>query len=81
MLAGAKQPALARQLVDFMLSPEFQVDIPLNMFVFPARSGVALPDVFVEYPASASQPLTMEPATIAANRDKWLGQWTDAVLH
>ena len=40
VLAGAKQPALARKLIDFMLTPEFQADIPLNMFVFPARSNV-----------------------------------------
>ncbi len=81
VLAGAKQPELARKLVDFMLTPEFQADIPLNMFVFPARSNVELPEVFAANAAAVSQPLTMEPARIAANRDQWLGQWTDAVLH
>ena len=37
VLAGAKAPDLARAFVDFMLSTDFQQDIPLNMFVFPAN--------------------------------------------
>jgi len=81
VLAGARQPALARQLVDFMLSPEFQADIPLTMFVFPARTGVELPKVFTANAAQVSRPLTMDPAQIAASRDRWLQEWTDAVLH
>jgi thiamine transport system substrate-binding protein len=81
VLAGAEHPALARQLVDFMLSPEFQADIPLNMFVFPARNGVQLPAVFSANAAKVSAQLTLDPALIAANRERWLEQWTDAVLH
>jgi len=81
VLAGAKRPDLAQALVDFMASPEFQADIPLNMFVFPARPDVQPPDLFVTFPAKASQPLTMDPAQISANRDRWIQEWTDAVLH
>ena len=39
VLRGARNEAGARRLVDFMLSKRFQEDIPLQMFVFPARSG------------------------------------------
>jgi thiamine transport system substrate-binding protein len=81
VLAGAKRPDLAQALVDFMASPEFQADIALNMFVFPARPDVQPPDLFVEFPAKASEPLSMDPAQIAANRDRWISQWTDAVVH
>ena len=41
---------------------------------------VELPDVFVEHAAQVSEPLTMDPATIAANRERWLEEWTDVVL-
>ena len=44
VLRGAKAPELARQFVDFMLSAEFQSDIPLNMFVFPANPQATVPD-------------------------------------
>jgi thiamine transport system substrate-binding protein len=38
VLAGAQQPELARQFVDYMLDITFQEDIPLQMFVYPANS-------------------------------------------
>jgi thiamine transport system substrate-binding protein len=81
VLAGAKNPAGAQAWIDFMASPEFQSDIPLNMFVFPANLSAPVPEVFAQYAAQATDPLTMDPATIAANRDRWIQQWTDTVLH
>jgi thiamine transport system substrate-binding protein len=80
ILAGARNRDGAEQLLDFMVAPEFQADIPLNMFVFPARSDVELPEVFVQHAVAVDQPLTMDPARIAANRDRWQQEWTDAVL-
>jgi thiamine transport system substrate-binding protein len=81
VLAGAKNPAGAEAWIDFMASPEFQSDIPLNMFVFPADLNAPVPDVFAQYAAQATDPLTMDPADIAANRDRWIQEWTDTVLH
>jgi thiamine transport system substrate-binding protein len=81
VLAGAKNPAGAQAWVDYMASPEFQSDMPLNMFVFPVNPDAQLPELFAQYAAQATDPLTMDPATIAANRDHWIQEWTDAVLH
>ena len=36
VLKGAAHPAAARKLVDFMLSEQFQRDVPLQMFVYPS---------------------------------------------
>lgn len=80
VVSGARNPAAARQLVDFMLSPEFQADIPLNMFVFPALPDVDVPAVFAEHSAAITEPLTMAPSDIAANRERWQQEWTDVVL-
>jgi thiamine transport system substrate-binding protein len=80
VLAGSANQALARQLLDFMLTPEFQADIPLNMFVFPARPGVEIPDVFAQHAVQIDQPLTLDPAHVAANRERWQQEWTDVVL-
>lgn len=81
VLAGAKQPELAKKFVDYMLTPAFQSDIPLNMFVFPAVPTTTLPPVFSQFAAQVPQPLTLPPDTIAANREHWIGEWTNVVLH
>lgn len=81
VLAGAKNAAGAEAWIDFMASPELQSDMPLNMFVFPVNPVAQLPDVFKQYAVQATDPLTMDPASIAANRDKWIQQWTDVVVH
>ncbi len=57
-----------------------QADIPLRMFVFPARTDVELPPEFVEYTVVPDDPVTMDPATIDANREDWIEQWTRTVL-
>ena len=51
VLANASNPEGAKLLIDFLLGEAFQADLPLNMFVFPAREGVELPPVFAEYSA------------------------------
>jgi thiamine transport system substrate-binding protein len=40
ILRGARSEEGARKLIDFMLSPVFQRDVPLSMFVFPVRESV-----------------------------------------
>ena len=80
VLRGSRQPELARAFIDFMLSPELQADIPLNMFVFPARAGVALPDVFVANAAQVTNPVVMDPSQAETSQDL-IEEWTDVVLH
>jgi thiamine transport system substrate-binding protein len=80
ILKGAAQPELARQWLDFMLGATFQADIPLQMWVYPARSGTQLPEVFVQHAAVPEEPVSITPDAIDAGREKWLQAWTDAVL-
>lgn len=80
ILAGTDSREAAERFVDFMLTPRFQEDIPLNMFVFPALIGAELPRVFTDHATVADQPLTVEPAVIAENRDRWIDEWTAIVL-
>jgi thiamine transport system substrate-binding protein len=80
ILKGTRQPDLARKLVDFMLSPEFQKDIPLNMWVFPAVPDTPLPEVFRKYTRQAENPVRLTPLEIEKNREQWIESWTDVVL-
>jgi len=80
ILRGTRQEAGARALIDFMLGERFQEDIPLNMFVFPARADADLPAEFVAYTVVPASPLTMDPAAIEANRERWIEEWASIVL-
>jgi len=80
VLAGTDNRAGAEALIDFLLSLEFQEDIPLNMFVFPARTDATLPDVFVEHAVVVDEPIAMDPADIHANREAWIDEWTQIVI-
>ena len=80
VLAGAANPEGARLLVDFMLSEAFQEDLPLNMFVFPVRADVALPEVFAEFALIPDEPAMVDPAEIEANREAWIQAWTEVML-
>lgn len=80
ILAGTANRALAEQWIDFMLSPRFQEDLPLQMFVFPANAAAQLPDEFTQWAQVPAQPATVSPADIAANREAWIEAWTQTVL-
>jgi thiamine transport system substrate-binding protein len=80
ILQGTANRALAEDFVDFMLSAQFQEDLPMQMFVYPVLPSAQLPDEFVAYAEQPAQPASLDPALIAANRDAWIQDWTDTVL-
>jgi thiamine transport system substrate-binding protein len=80
ILKGTKNRGLAEKWVDFMLSTAFQEDMPLQMFVFPVNPDAKLDETFVKYLAIPQSTATVAPEVIAANREKWLQAWTEAVL-
>ncbi|MEV7991628.1 thiamine ABC transporter substrate-binding protein [Streptomyces sp. NPDC086077] len=80
LLSNAKNPEGGKALLDFMLTKQFQDDLPLNMFVYPVREAAQVPQEFVEFGPQAEDPQTMDPAKIAENRDEWVKAWTSLVL-
>jgi len=80
VLRGTHDETGARKLVDFMLSPRFQAEMPLTMFVLPTRNGVALPAVFRRFAPQIRRPLALSPAAIGTNRDRWVKEWTRIVI-
>jgi thiamine transport system substrate-binding protein len=80
VLRGTDAPDEARRLVDFLIASRFQSELPLTLFVWPANQDVALPPAFTDYAVRADDPATLDPETIAANREAWIDQWTDIVL-
>lgn len=80
ILAGTRNRALAEKFVDFMLDVRFQQDVPLQMFVYPVNPKASLPVEFEQWAQVAEQPASLDPALIAANRDKWIAAWTETVV-
>lgn len=80
ILNGTQNRALAEKFVDFMLSKQFQEDVPMQMFVYPVNPNAELPEAFTKYSQAPAQTASLAPDVIAANRDEWTQAWTDAVM-
>jgi thiamine transport system substrate-binding protein len=79
ILAGTRNRPLAEKFIDFMLDVPFQEDMLLQMFVYPVNPNASLPDEFVRFAQIPSQPAELFPDVIAANREKWIEAWVEAV--
>lgn len=80
VLRGTAHATEARKLLDFLTSEPFQKELPLTLFVYPADPDVTLPDVFTKFAVVPENPFSLDPAAIAANRERWQDQWTQTVL-
>jgi thiamine transport system substrate-binding protein len=80
ILKGTQNRQLAEKWIDFMLSPTFQADIPLQMFVFPVNQNAKLDETFEMYLAVPDNPAFVSPEDIAAYRETWINDWTQVVL-
>jgi len=80
VLRGTTNPLAARAVVDWLLSPAVQADVPLSMFVDPAVPGTPLPKVFTDFAAVPAAPLTLDPAVIDAKRSTWIETWDQVTL-
>jgi thiamine transport system substrate-binding protein len=80
ILKGTENRDLAEKFIDFTLSPTFQEDIPLQMYVFPVHPDAQLDPIFAEYLTDPENTASLDPADIAANRETWINAWTETVL-
>jgi thiamine transport system substrate-binding protein len=80
ILNGTDNLEGAQQFIDFLLSVEFQSDMPLQMFVFPVNQNAVLPEVFVQYAQIPENPVMLDQSLIDANRDTWIQSWVETIL-
>ncbi|OKI07203.1 ABC transporter substrate-binding protein [Streptomyces sp. CB02923] len=80
LLKGAGNEKGGKALLDFLLSKKFQEDVPLQMFVNPARKDAKVPELFTKYGEKIDKPGTVAPETITENREQWIKQWSSLVL-
>ena len=79
ILAGARHPAAARALVDFLLSTPFQQDMPLQMYVQPVNRDAKPPAVFTTYTARPAHVLSLPSDLVGTQHQAWVEQWTNLV--
>lgn len=76
-VATSEHPALAREFLAFMLTPDFQRHIPLGNVMHPAIDlGDELPEVYERLIAPES--LTFTPEAVKAHRREWIREWRNA---
>lgn len=71
--ASAKNPALANQFLQFLISPEAQQIIPVTNWMLPVIEDVNLPPAFATLISPESIGYT--PTAIAQNRRLWIKEW------
>ncbi|MFF5987737.1 thiamine ABC transporter substrate-binding protein [Prauserella flavalba] len=75
VLAGAKHSDKAGKVVDFLLSQQFQSTVADNMYVYPAREGVALPSGWAQAAPLPDNPASLPGEQVQAGRERWIEQW------
>lgn len=76
ILAGAENTEGARALIDFLLSPRVQDDIPGQMFVEPVTNDASMPEAFTKFAVRVRDPLVLPVETVGAERDGWVQRWS-----
>lgn len=80
ILDGTEHEVEAQQVIDWMLSVDFQSSVPDYMYVFPVNSDAQLPELFAEYAQIPDVPADLDYASIEANRDSWIQDWLETIL-
>ena len=76
-LASSKQPKLAQQFMQFMVSPAFQQTIPTGNWMYPViKSDLPAGYQSLTVPANALQ---YSSAEVADHRADWIRTWQQAV--
>lgn len=79
VLANAEHPQLAEDLIDFLLSSDFQRALPETMWMYPVDRSVPLPADWAEFAPVADSPAQLDPSDIDQYRQEWVDDWTDIV--
>ncbi|WGL99650.1 thiamine ABC transporter substrate binding subunit [Arsenophonus sp. aPb] len=78
-LATSKQPKLAQQFMQFMLSPTFQKTLPTTNWMYPVID-IPLPNVYQQIPVPKKS-LQFNAEDITQHRNDWIYLWQNAVSH
>ena len=79
LLRTSDDKELARQFLEFTITPAFQDIIPTTNWMMPAAAtSASLPEAF-EQLVQPEKTFLMKPADVAANRQAWIDEWLAAM--
>jgi thiamine transport system substrate-binding protein len=78
IVKGAPNPALAKKFIDFIITEDFQEEIPLTNWMYPVNPNVQTPDSF-RYAPKPKKSLSIDPFDIQKNQDRWIREWLEIV--
>ena len=78
ILKGAPHPELARKFIDFILTEDFQAEIPLTNWMYPVDPQVDTPASF-RFAPEPEHALQLPAAEVRDNRERWVKAWVELV--
>jgi len=78
ILKGAPHPELARKFIDFILTEDFQAEIPLTNWMYPVDPQVDTPESF-RFAPEPERALQLPAAEVRNNRERWVKAWVKLV--
>lgn len=79
ILTGAKHPDQAKKVLDWLISQQFQAEVPDQMYVYPVRDGVTLPDAWQKSAPLPTDSPVLPADDVQKNRESWVNQWRSLV--
>ncbi len=71
----------AAKVLQFLISERFQRELATNLFVYPARTDVALPEIYTRLNVHrVPTAFTVDAERVQAMRDVWVDEWSEIVL-
>jgi thiamine transport system substrate-binding protein len=77
ILRNARNPEGAKALLDYLLDPAFQENASFSMVVYPVHEDAKVPEAYGKYATEPSEPASLDPARIDAERESWLAGWRE----
>lgn len=74
-----KQPKLAKQFLEFLISKPAQEIIPVTNWMLPVIDGVKLPEAFSE--VIQTKQLTLDTQLVNNSKSDWVREWRTAVVN
>lgn len=80
ILKGAKNKDNAKKFIEYMLTTDFQKELPLTNFMLPASKSTSLPASFKSMP-KIKKMLLINPETIDENIETWIDKWLEVTVN
>lgn len=75
VLKGAKNPAGAAALVQFLTEETAQKDLTENNYMYPVLDSVQLPEPLAKFGAPSGQAAMLKVSDVVKNREAWVRSW------